>query len=69
MNWRSRCSLTNTERRRVVPAPHGPRHAGDVGVALEESGTGWASCLHRHSDMYRLEEGLVLRLWAKEQDT
>lgn len=33
-------SLTNTERRRVVPAPHGSRHAGDVGVALEESGTG-----------------------------
>lgn len=33
-------SLTNTERRRVVPAPHGPGHAGDVGVALEKSGTG-----------------------------
>ena len=45
------------------------KDAGDVGVALEESGTGWASCPHRHSDMYRLEEGLVLRLWAKEQDT
>lgn len=39
-NWKSPGSLTNTERRRVVPAPHGSGHAGDVGVALEESGTG-----------------------------
>ena len=69
MDWRSRCSLTNTERWRIVPAPHGPGHAGDVGVALGESGTGWAGCPHGRNCMYNLEQGLVLRLWVKEQDT
>lgn len=32
-------SLTNAEWRGVVPAPDGPGHTGDVGVALWESGT------------------------------
>lgn len=57
MTWKSGDSLTNTERRRVVPAPHGPGHAGDVGVALEESRTGWASCPHGHNCVYNLEQG------------
>lgn len=30
-------SLTNAEWRRVVPAPHSPRHAGDVSMTLGES--------------------------------
>lgn len=43
MSGEGRGSLTNTERRRVVPAAHGSGHAGDVGVALEGSGTGVGS--------------------------
>lgn len=69
MNWKSPGSLTNTERRRVVPAPHGPGHAGDVGVALEESGTGVGYCPRGHKCTHNPAQGLVQGPCIREQDT
>lgn len=40
--------LTDAQRGRVVPAPHGPRHAGDVGAALQRQATGDSRCARGH---------------------
>lgn len=68
MNWKSPGSLTNTERRRVVPAPHGSGHAGDVGVALEESGTGVGRLPQGTLGCTTQDRGLVRGPCVKGQD-
>lgn len=61
-------SLTNTQRRRVVPAPHGSGHAGDVGVALEESGTGVGQLPPPTQRYAQPRTGGLFRGCVREQD-
>lgn len=62
-------SLTNAERRGVVPSTHSPRHAGDVGVALEESEQKWARGSPGHNYTYNPEQGLARGLTLRERHT
>ena len=60
-------SLTNAERRGVIPSAHSPRHAGDVGVALEESEQEWARGSQGHNYPYNPEQGLALGLMLRDK--
>lgn len=55
-------SLTNAERRGVVPSTHSPGHAGDVGMALEKSGQKWVRGSQGHNYTHNPEQGLTLGL-------